>query len=123
MSGHSLAPWFYGVSGYPERGPQPLTYSGPGFYENGAIFSADGEPIVECGEYELFGPMLPRGRREANLRLMLLAPEMLTALEAFDEWARSDEAADVPLLPAAGKFMDALTSARSLIDRAREAMP
>lgn len=47
-------PFWFGVTGEPERGPVPLDYRGPGYHENPCIFDVDGKAVVGCGEYYIF---------------------------------------------------------------------
>lgn len=47
-------PFWYGIDGDPERGPVPLDYKSPGYYDCTAIFDANGEKVVGCGEYMIF---------------------------------------------------------------------
>ena len=77
---YTPGPWYYGVAYEPEKGEKPHSYRGPGYYENSGILSANGETICGCGEYDIFGPMLNNKEREANTRLIALAPELVEAL-------------------------------------------
>lgn len=78
---HTPGPWFYGVAYDPERGPQPLTYRGSGYYANAGILAPNGETIVGCDEYDVFGPMCEQPEREANCALLAASPKLLEALE------------------------------------------
>lgn len=74
---HSPAPWKFGVHGWDESGKQsftekPLSYSGPGYYENPSIFAADGAEVVGCDEYDVFSGL-------DNKRLICAAPDLLSA--------------------------------------------
>lgn len=75
-SKHTPGPWFFGISGSPERGPVPFDYRAPGYYDNVGIFGADGEEVVGCSEYEVF-------RSPADARLIAAAPDLLAACEAL----------------------------------------
>ena len=62
----------------------PAEFSGPGYYNNPSIESADGKEIVGCGEYLVFGPTFKKEERAANVRLLCSAPDLLAALEATE---------------------------------------
>jgi hypothetical protein len=79
---HTPGPWFYGIAYEPEKGEQPLSYRGPGYYQNPGLLSASGETIVGCDEYDIFGP-LREEEREANICLIAAAPELLAVAQFF----------------------------------------
>jgi hypothetical protein len=76
---HTPGPWYYGIAGESERGPQPLSYRGPGYYDNAGVL-AGSTTIVGCDEYDVFGPYGNEAEREANVRLICAAPDLLAAL-------------------------------------------
>ena len=63
----------------------PAEFSGPGYYNNPSIESADGKEIVGCGEYLVFGPTFKKEERAANVRLLCSAPDLYAALENIIE--------------------------------------
>jgi hypothetical protein len=73
---HTPGPWVFGVNGN-ERQP---SYRGPGFYDNPEVFSGNVQ-IVGCDEYNVFGPYENASEREANIRLICAAPDLLAALK------------------------------------------
>lgn len=87
---HTPGPWFYGVAYEPERGAQPLTYRGPGYYENAGILAGE-ETVAGCDEYDVFGPKRNSEEREANVRLICAAPDLLAALETFMRLGTMDD--------------------------------
>lgn len=87
---HTPGPWWFGVSGYDvsdPQGPVPYTYTGPGFYDNPAIYGANNEPIIECSEYDVFCDDLDGGKdeRAANIALMIAAPETAAERDRLKE--------------------------------------
>lgn len=76
---HTPGPWWLGVSGRPEDGPRPLDYTGPGYFDNPAIFGADGTEIVGCDEYDVLG-------KPEDRALIVAAPELLEALRNLVAW-------------------------------------
>lgn len=91
-------PWKYGIAN--ERIEQNLSYRGPGYYSNAGIFSGN-QLIVGCDEYDIFDGK-DEAERDANVRLILAAPELLAALDllvkdvrGYEAWQRPCYAFDV----------------------------
>lgn len=74
MSGYTKGPWRFGIKDDDEIIEKPITYCGPGFYDNPSIFGADGSNIVGNDEYLVFD-------KPENIALILAAPDLLEALE------------------------------------------
>ena len=95
-------PWFYGIAYHPEKGPQPLDYTGPGYYDNPGIIGANGNTLVGCDEYDVFDN--PR-----DTALMVAAPELHAACQAaFDFLGGVDGAA-----PLRDQLLQALNKAEN----------
>jgi hypothetical protein len=78
----TAGPWFYGICHQEERGAVPLDYEAPGYYDNTAIMGADGTRVVGCDEYHVFGS-------QADVALLLAAPDLYAALERSLSWLTS----------------------------------
>lgn len=61
---------------------KPITYTGRGYSANPQIYDPEGFRVVGCDEYDVFGDFsAPEGQREAVIRLLLAAPELLSSLQ------------------------------------------
>lgn len=92
MSKHAPGPWRFVKSWTTQE--IPLSYSAPGYCENPGISDANGKSVVSCDEYDVFDG--EGETREANIRLLLAAPDLLAALQDLvayveEEHERSDE--------------------------------
>lgn len=124
MNGHTPGPWWFGIqrwdcdSAEPRDQVKTAEYSGNGYSDNPFIRGADGTTIVGCDEYDVFGDFSGdhrKVRREADIRLMLAAPELLEALIVMEGKAGKQNWND--------KYPDELQAARAAIAKATGAQP
>jgi len=70
-------PWKFGIRDWESSdriAEKPFNYSGPGYCDNPSIYGADGSAVVGCDEYQVFSG-------EADVRLIVAAPDLLEALQ------------------------------------------
>lgn len=91
---HTPGPWYFAVDdagpenewGNRERAPvDPATYEAPGCYNNIGLDGADGQPIIQCSEYDVFYGATPE-ERAANICLIAAAPDLLTVARVALTW-------------------------------------
>jgi len=73
---HTPGPWMFGIRGDKNPIEKPFDYCGPGYYDNPSIFGSDGSEVAGCDEYMIFNT-------EADVRLIVAAPDLLEALQAI----------------------------------------
>jgi hypothetical protein len=71
---HTPGPWMFGIRGDKNPIEKPFDYYGPGYYDNPVIFGSDGSEVAGCDEYMIFNT-------EADVRLIVAAPDLLEALQ------------------------------------------
>ena len=89
---HTPGPWKFmadaGTDG--ECVEVPLSYNAHAYCWNPSIVGANGTEVVGCDEYDVFGPPMSvtslAPEREANIRLILAAPELLALLMKVRPW-------------------------------------
>lgn len=99
MSGlHSPGPWWFGLIAWDNDAEEyrpcvkPAEFHANGYGGQPSIYDANGHEVVGCDEYDVFGDWdAPEGSREANIRLLLAAPELLAVAQAVVDAYQSED--------------------------------